>query len=371
MGNALTGSALDEVLARAQAAPFSLSRDELAALLRLRPGPEREAFHAAARAVRDRVSGPNVYLRGLLEIGTRCRKDCLYCGLRRSNSHTVRYEMAPPEIVRLAVRVYELRLGSVVLQSGEVQSAKHTAVVEEMVRRIRSLTSPDFAIVLSLGEQSEETYARWRAAGADRYLLRIETSSSAFYRTLHPATHRWEVRKNCLSTLKRLGYQLGTGVMMGLPGQTAEMLADDIIFYRRIHADMIGMGPFLPHDETPIRESPLTETERLELGVNMVAATRLYLHTCNIAATTALQALSPQGREQALLAGANVLMPNFTDDAHRRAYQLYPGKPIVDEVSGEEPLSALEASIRSIGLSIAWGLPGTPPHYLADRNPAE
>lgn len=356
-------SSLPELLERAEAAPYSLTREELVWLLRLRPGREREAFHAAACRVRDRVSGARVFLRGLLEIGSVCRKNCLYCGLRSGNPNAERYQLSAEEIIASALQVYRMRIGSVVLQSGEIDTPEHTALIEKIVRTIREATSPDFAIVLSLGEQSEETYARWRAAGATRYLLRIEASSPALYAQLHPADHLWRTRVDCLHALRRQGYQVGTGVMIGLPGQRLENLADDIRFFREIDADMIGMGPFLPHLETPMKTASMGEEERLCLGVNMVAAARLYLHTCNLAATTALQALAKDGREMALRAGANVLMPNFTDLGHRRAYQLYPGKPVVDEISGATPLERLCHSMEALGLQVAWNEPGTPPHY--------
>ena len=356
---------LPGLLQRAEAAPYSLSREELAWLLRLGPGKEREAFHAAACRVRDRVSGPNVYLRGLLEIGSVCRKNCYYCGLRSGNPQAERYRLSGETIIESALQVFRMRIGSVVLQSGEIDSPEHTAFIENIVHRIREETSPDFAIVLSLGEQSEESYARWRAAGATRYLLRVETSSPALYAKLHPEDHLWRTRVDCLRALRRQGYQVGTGVMIGLPGQSLEDLADDILFFREVDADMIGMGPFLPHLETPMKTAPASEEERLCLAVNMVAAVRLYLHTCNVAATTALQALAEDGRERALCAGANVLMPNFTDIGHRRAYRLYPGKPVVDEISGETPLQRLCASIEALGMKVAWNVPGTPPHFRA------
>ncbi|MGI6495496.1 MAG: [FeFe] hydrogenase H-cluster radical SAM maturase HydE [Kiritimatiellia bacterium] len=357
-----------ERLERAAARPGALSRDELARLAALRPGPERDAVLRAAYGVKLRQTGPVVYLRGLVEIGNRCSKNCLYCGLRRDNARIHRYQIDEDGVVRMARRAWDLRYGSVVLQSGEIASPANTGRIERIVRAIRAFAPEEaFAIVLSLGEQAEETYRRWKEAGATRYLLRIETSNPALYRTLHPdGGHDWAARRDCLRALRRLGYQTGSGVMIGLPGQTAEDLADDLLFFRDEEIDMIGMGPFLPHPDTPLGSVRVDETRQLELGVNLVAALRLFLHDRNIAATTALQNLAPDGREQALLAGANVMMPNITDMPFRRDYQLYQ-KPCVDEISPLDDgsgLSGIEKRVRSIGESIAWDTPGTPPHFL-------
>ena len=351
---------------RAVAAPGALGRGELARLLSLRAPDDRAALRAAALEVRRRYTGDAVFLRGLVEMGNVCRKNCLYCGLRRDNSRTHRYQIPEEEAVRMAKWSCESGYGSVVFQSGEVQSEENTARVERIVRAVRAGCGPDFAIVLSLGEQSRETYARWRAAGADRYLLRIESANPGLYRSLHPEDHLWERRRDCLVDLRELGYQLGTGVMTGLPGQTADDRAGDILFFREIGADMIGSGPFVPNPETPLADAPFDPAEALETALDFVACVRLHLHDCNIAATTALQVLASDGRERALLAGANVMMPNATDAVYRRDYQLYKGKPCLDETSGQ-CRACLEARVRRIGGEIAWRRPGTSPHYLARR----
>ena len=352
---------ISAILAAAQSAPYSIPREALASLVALRPGGVRDAFLAAAYAVKLRQTGPRVFLRGLVEIGNVCSKNCFYCGLRRGNALVHRYQIPEDDVVRMARWAYEHRFGSVVLQSGEIASDANTDRIERIVRAIRAFAAEEeFAIVLSNGEQSEDTYRRWKDAGATRYLLRIETSNPALYGTLHPADHDWTARRDCLRTLKRLGYQTGSGVMIGLPGQTFDDLAGDILFFRDEDIDMIGMGPFLPHADTPLGTAAVDNARQLELGVNMVAAARLFLHDRNIAATTVLQNLAPDGREQALLAGANVIMPNVTDMDFRRDYQLYK-KPCIDEVSpGAGP--SLNDKIRAIGETIAWGLPGTPPH---------
>ena len=249
------------------------------------------------------------------------------------------------------------------LQSGEIESDENAERIVRIVRAIRAFGGEGFAVVLSLGEQSEEVYRAWREAGAARYLLRIETSNPALYRTLHPADHSWERRRDCLRALRRLGYQVGSGVMIGLPGQTADDLAGDIGFFADEDIDMIGMGPFLPHGQTPLGSVAVDRERQLRLGLDMVAATRLQLHDRNIAATTVLQVLAPDGREQALLAGANVMMPNVTDVAYRRDYRLYEDKPCLEDTS-EQCLGCIERRVASIGERIGWGSPGTPPHYL-------
>ncbi len=355
-----------DAIRRAMAAPGALGRGELARLLSLRTAEDRAALRAAALEVRRRHTGNAVFLRGLVEIGNSCGKDCLYCGLRRSNAAVHRYAIPEADAIRMAKWSCDSGYGSVVFQSGEIQSEGNTDRIERIVRAVRADCGPDFAIVLSLGEQSRETYARWREAGADRYLLRIESSNPELYRSLHPVDHSWERRRDCLAALRELGYQLGTGVMTGLPGQTAEDLAGDVMFFREIGADMIGSGPFVPNPETPLAGAPFDPKEALETALDFVACVRLHLHDCNIAATTALQVLAPDGRERALLSGANVMMPNATDAEYRRDYQLYKGKPCLDETSGQ-CRACLEARVMRIGDRIAWRQPGTSPHYLARR----
>ncbi|MBR2838053.1 MAG: [Kiritimatiellae bacterium] len=347
------------VLARAASRPLALSRAERAALLSLDGDGEVRALFDAARSVKAAVFGPGVALRGLIEAGNVCAKDCLYCGIRRSNGGVARYRLGADEIVRLAEGAAAQGYASLVIQSGEIESDEQTCMVEEVLRRIAPL---NLGVTLSLGEQDEAVYRRWREAGAARYLLRIETSSEALYRRLHPAGHSWERRVECLRALRRCGYQVGTGVMCGLPGQTAEDLADDIGFFADMDVDMIGMGPFIPHPGTPLAGEPLDAGARLLLGLKLIAVTRLHLHDVNIAAATALQALAPDGRERGVLAGANVVMPNVTDAAHRRLYQLYANKPCLDE-SSDRCKGCLERRLASIGETVLHGLRGDSLHY--------
>ena len=354
------------LIARAEAHGRELAVGEIARLLApSAPEAERELF-AAARRVRLAEVGDKVYPRGLIEVSNLCRRDCRYCGIRRSNAEVRRYSLAPAEILADVRRAVDLGYAAVVLQGGERVDGEFCAFIEETVRAIRALPRAP-GITLSFGEQSLEVYRRWRAAGAARYLLRIESSDPALFRRIHSSESDFETRAAALGRLREAGFQVGTGVMIGLPGQSVEMLARDIDFFRRIDADMIGMGPYIPHPATPLgAEFPADAADRarrLALGVRMIAVTRLVLRDVNIAATTALQTLDPvRGRELGLLAGANVIMPNVGDTRHRRDYQLYEGKPGMDE-NAEAIRRALERSVAAVGGTIAYGEEGVPPHY--------
>ena len=344
-------------------APRSLSRQDL---VRLLEWPDARELFAAAYDVKSREVGRAVSLRGLVECGNICAKNCLYCGIRRDNRNVHRYRMSADEIVRRAELAFEAGYGNLVLQSGELESEENTAFIERVLHRVRERFGDGFGVTLSLGEQSDDTYRRWRDAGAHRYLLRIETSSPELYARLHPAGHSWRRRRECLRSLRRNGYQVGSGVMCGLPGQTIDDLAADIEFFAEEDLDMIGMGPYIPHADTPLGRdaqwTPDVAARRLELGLRMIAVTRLHLRDVNIAASTALQALAPDGRERGLLAGANVIMPNVTDVKYRSDYLLYEGKPVDDENSCGSR-EALERSISAIGEGINWNMRGDSPHW--------
>lgn len=301
-------------------------------------------------------------MRGIIEMGNVCAKDCYYCGIRKSNASLARYQLSVADVMRMAERNAAQWYASVVLQSGEIESEAHTQYIEECLRGICPL---GLGVTLSLGEQSEETYRRWREAGAERYLLRIETSNPDLYAAIHPSDHSWTRRVECLRALRRCDYQVGTGVMCGLPGQTAADLARDVAFFGEMDVDMVGMGPYLTHPDTPLAASSPQETdvERLERGLDLIAVTRLYLHDVNIAATTALQALAHDGRERGILAGANVMMPNVTDTEYRRRYQLYAGKPCLDE-NATLCRGCLERRLAAIGETVNYGQRGDSPHYL-------
>ena len=341
--------------------------EDLAVLLGADTPADMASLFAAAHAVKLRELGPVVYLRGLFELSNVCTKDCYYCGIRRSNSQVQRYTMPVEEVVAGARWAFEQGYGSVVLQAGERRDPKFVDMITELVTRIRALSNNQMAITLSMGEQSEDTYRTWLAAGAERYLLRIETSDPDLYARLHPADHSWEHRRDCLRLLHSLGYQLGSGVMIGLPGQTLEHLARDILFFEQENVVMVGMGPFIPHADTPLRDSlgcfVVKKRKQLDLALRMVAVTRLYMPDLNIASTTALQALAPDGRESGLLAGANVIMPNLTGIQYRSSYQLYDGKPCQDESPGQCH-GCLAARVTLVGEKIAYGQRGDSRRFL-------
>lgn len=357
--------AIDAILERASARPRSLSLAELATLVALTDEREVAAVRKSAYAVKCRYHGRRVVMRGIVELGNVCAKDCLYCGIRKSNAAVERYRLSVDDVVRMAEANAGMGYASLVLQGGEVEGDANARFIEECLRGISHL---GLGVTLSLGEQEDGVYRRWRDAGAARYLLRIETSNPDLYARLHPSGHSWRRRVECLRSLRRCGYQVGTGVMCALPWQTAEDLAHDIAFFAEMDVDMIGMGPYIPHPDTPLAAvaPAMPNAERLRLGLNMIAATRLYLHDVNIAASTALQALSPDGRERGVLAGANVIMPNVTDTPYRRKYQLYAGKPCLDE-NAALCRGCLERRLAAVGESVGYGWRGDSPHYLTRK----
>lgn len=354
---------MNEIFSKAIALPRVLSHSELIQFLEWEN--EKELF-AAAYKVKVREIGKKVSLRGLIECGNFCAKNCLYCGIRKDNKNVRRYRMDADEIICRAETAKNYGYGNIVLQAGEIESEENTVFFENVLRKIHDKFGDEFGITLSLGEQTDDTYRRWRAAGAHRYLLRIETSNPELYAQLHPDGHSWYRRRDCIRSLRRNGYQVGSGVMCGLPGQTFADLASDIKFFADEDVDMIGMGPYISHAQTPLGENVIWTRQladhQLQLGLRMIAVTRLYLHDVNIAASTALQAIDSTGREKGLLAGANVIMPNVTDIRYRTDYLLYDGKPIVDE-NGCEVREKLDKNISALGEEINWNKRGDSPHW--------
>jgi len=345
------------------AAKTVLGRDDLVKLLGATRPDEVEAVRAAAERVLLENCGDGVYLRGLVEASNACACDCLYCGIRKSNRNVHRYTLDADEIMDCARQCADYGYGSMVIQSGERADKKFidliTGVVERIKTETRSEKQPEgLGITLCIGQQSFETYKRLYQAGAHRYLLRIETTNPKLFARIHPAGQSFESRVECLAMLRDIGYQVGTGVMIGLPGQTLADLAGDILFFARHDIDMIGMGPFIPHPDTPLGGEPVAEVpDRVRLALLMIAATRLKLRDVNIASTTALQALDPVGREKGLKFGANVIMPQMSPTEVRQDYQLYPGKPCLDE-NAKECQSCLDMRIEFAGRRIgyhAWG----------------
>lgn len=347
-------------------------REYLMGLLSASTKKGTDSLQKAADSARKKFVGNKVYFRGIVEFSNICEKDCFYCGIRKGNANVERYRMDEDEIVKCARWAFSKRYGSLVLQSGESTRRGSIDFVVKAVERIKKETSrmdpkgKGLGITLSVGEQKKKTYEEFFGSGAHRYLLRIETSNPGLYRKLHPPGHSFGNRVRCLRDLKEIGFQVGTGVMIGLPGQTAGDLADDLLFFREMDADMIGMGPYIPHKDTPLythsRGWEKRKKKQLRLSLNMVAAARLLLRDVNIASTTALQVLHPFGRELALRHGANVIMPIITPARLKRHYFLYDGKPCVDE-DPEACMECLTQRITGTGREVGWGEYGDSPHY--------
>jgi len=344
----------------------ALNKEDLIYLLKIEDKSEKEILFKKAYDEKVSNVGNNVYFRGIVEFSNICEKDCLYCGIRKGNSDVDRFMMSKEEILSSAEWAWKSGYGSMVLQSGERSDASFIDFVEEILYEIKKLSNGELGITISLGEESRETYERWYRAGAHRYLLRIETSNPDLYSSLHPEDHIFENRIKAIKDLRDIGYQVGTGVMIGLPGQTVSDLASDIMFFKENDIDMIGMGPYIPHNLTPMADSlgdfEKIKEEQLELALKMIAVTRIFLKDVNIASTTALQALNHVGREMGLQAGANIIMPNVTDTKYRKGYQLYENKPCLDENSSM-CRGCLSRRVDGIGESIGFNEWGDSPHF--------
>lgn len=305
-----------------------------------------EDLYRRADAVRREAVGDDVHLRGLIEFSNFCRNDCLYCGIRRGNRQVHRYRMSEDELVETATRAAALGFQTIVLQSGEDLhfDQSHMCRIIEQIKRL------DVALTLSVGERDYGDYKAFREAGADRYLMRIETTDRDLYHRLNPGMS-WNRRHECLLMIRELGYELGSGIMVGLPGQSVESIADDLLYLKDISIDMAGIGPFIPHPETPLA-GEMGGT--LELALRTMAVMRLLMLDINIPATTAMESLHPQGRILALQAGANVVMPNVTEGEYRRLYELYPGKICVNDTP-THCRSCIGLKIKSIGRTIGQG----------------
>jgi len=344
----------------------NFTKEDIVELLQLK-GTERTVLLKHAQKVKEEVVGKKVFFRGLIEFSNICSKDCLYCGIRKSNKKVVRYNASDDEILAACRFAWENRFGSVVLQSGEIASPTFLNRVDSLLKKIKQLSNNELGITLSCGEQTLETYQRWFESGAHRYLLRIESSNPELYHKIHPKTkkHSFEKRLKALQFLRETGYQLGTGVMIGLPFQTIEDLADDLLFLKKTDIDMCGMGPYIEHEHTPLyeyRHLLKSKQERFDLALNMIAVLRLLMSDINIAAATALQAIDPAGREKALAVGANIIMPNLTPCNYRKEYLLYEDKPCLDE-DAELCRNCLEARIELAGCEIGYNEWGDSKHF--------
>lgn len=349
-----------------------LTEDELRFLMSVTDEEQLQLIYKKAYEVKAKYVQPVAYYRGLIEFSNRCIKNCNYCGIRRENDKTERFDMNREDIIKMAQWAYDHEYGSITLQSGERCDDVFVDYVVDLIRDIKAIGDGSLGITMCVGEQSEEAYRRMREAGASRYLLRIETTNKELYHKIHPRDelHSFETRVECLRRLRRVGFQVGTGVMIGLPRQTEEDLVNDILFYRDMDIDMIGMGPYVVHHDTPLGQEALAmgiddeagKLRRIQLGLKMIALTRLFLKDVNIAATTALQALDPLGREKGLAAGANILMPIITIPEHRAKYLLYDNKPCVDD-NADKCKDCLTRRVMSIGDTVGWKKNGDSKHY--------
>lgn len=350
----------------------TFSREEIVRLLSAGTEEKGQLYNKAAEVKAQNV-GNVVYFRGLIEFSNICSKDCYYCGIRKSNHEAKRYNLSDEEILNAARFAFESNYGSVVLQGGELSGPAFAKRITNLVKGIKQLSGDKLGITLSVGEQTPEVYRQWFEAGAHRYLLRIESSDRDLYYRIHPKdeSHRFEQRLQALYDLKDAGYQLGTGVMIGLPFQTIEHLADDLLFMKALDIDMCGMGPYIEHADTPLwqyRGLLMPLEERFNLALKMIAVLRIMMKNINIASATALQAIDPIGREKALKIGANIIMPNITPGAYRNDYKLYENKPCTDEEAADCK-NCLEARIHMSGNRIGYNEWGDSLHFRDKQNP--
>jgi len=327
----------------------TLAATELRELLLTMDAADEEALFSAAREVRRETVGDVVYLRGLIEFTNYCRNDCLYCGIRRSNARACRYRLSDEQILACCDQGHELGLRTFVLQGGE-DSGFGDDHICALVAAIKE-RHPDCAVTLSIGEKSRESYARYFAAGADRYLLRHETSNPAHYRRLHPPELTIENRKRCLDDLRDIGYQVGCGIMVGSPYQTVDNVVEDLLYMRDFEPHMVGIGPFVPHGDTPFAHMP---AGTLEDTLRLLAIVRLMLPEVLLPATTALGTIDPTGREKGIRAGANVMMPSLTPLDVRGDYLLYDGKVGVRDQAADV-MRDLEERVEAAGCGVDLG----------------
>ena len=292
-----------------------LTKEEIITLLL---SSDSDVLFQAANEVRQTYIGNDVYLRALVEFSNICRCNCFYCGLRSENKNISRYRLSKEEILDVAQKATSLGFKTIVLQSGE-DSFYSIDYLSSIISEIKKY---DIAVTLGIGEKTKEEYKLLKDAGTDRFLLRIETTDENLYQNLHPHMS-FENRKKCLYDLKELGYETGTGCLVGLPNQTVESLADDILFFKELDADMIGIGPLIIHPDTPLNSF---NNGSFILALKVMAITRLIMPDINIPATTAMETLNPNGQIIALQSGANVIMPNLTPEKNRNQYQIYPDK---------------------------------------------
>lgn len=302
--------------------------------------PDGNDLYDIAHKIRVDNCGHFVHLRGLIEFTNFCKRQCLYCGINSKNKNIQRYRLDEKQILDSAKLAVNLGLKTIVLQGGEDDYFS----TDKMCKIIEKIKSLNLALTLSFGEKTKEEYRAYKNSGADRYLLRIETTDENLYRALHPNSD-FKNRINCLYTLKELGYETGTGIMTGLPGQSAESIANDILFFKKLNADMVGLGPFIAHSDTALADEKSAD---VELALRVMALVRINLPKINIPATTAMETILAGARLKALKSGANVVMPNITPDSQKANYNIYPAKQGINALNKEE-LNKLKNEITSIG----------------------
>lgn len=308
----------------------SLDREQWIQLLSERSEETDQYARDLGNKVRQQIYGNDIYVRGLVEFTNYCKNDCCYCGIRRSNKNAQRYRLTEEDILLCCQQGYELGFRTFVLQGGEDGYYTDERLLS-IIHKIKA-EYPDCALTLSIGEKSEESYRDYREAGVDRYLLRHETADEKHYGKLHPSSMSCEHRKNCLRTLKKLGFQTGAGFMVGAPYQRVENLADDFLFLKELNPEMVGIGPFIPHQDTPFHGE---KSGTLEDTLFYLALLRLMLPYVLLPATTALGTIHPKGREMGVLSGANVVMPNLSPVSVRKKYMLYDGKICTGDEAAE------------------------------------
>lgn len=322
-----------------------LSKDEYLYLIQNRKCIEEYLWKIADKKARE-IYKDSIFIRGLIEFSNYCKNDCLYCGIRRSNKSASRYRLSLEEIVSCADMGYDLGFRTIVMQSGE-DMFYSDEVLSSIISKIKK-NHPDIAITLSIGERSFESYKKLKEAGADRYLLRHETANKSHYEKIHPKEMSYENRIKCLENLKVLGYQVGCGFMVGSPFQTEEDLAEELLFLKKVNPQMVGIGPFISHKDTPFKDK---ENGTVEMTLFMLSLIRLTLPNVLLPATTALGTLDPLGREKGIKAGANVIMPNLSPVGVRKKYSLYDNKICTGEEAAE-CIACLKTRINKTGYKI-------------------
>lgn len=330
-----------------------LTAEEFHRLLANRSEETDQYARELANQVRQEVYGNKIYVRGLIEFTNYCKNDCYYCGIRKSNRNADRYRLTEEEILTCCENGYELGFRTFVLQGGEDPYYTDERM-ESIIRKIKK-GWPDCALTLSIGEKSYDSYKRFKEAGADRYLLRHETADAVHYGQLHPETQKLSERMDCLWNLKKLGYQVGAGFMVGSPGQTDDCLAEDLVFLQKLKPQMVGIGPFIPHHDTRFAQEPAGS---VELTLYLLSVIRIMLPKVLLPATTALGTMDPRGREKGLERGANVVMPNLSPVKNRKAYELYDNKICTGEEAAE-CRGCLSRRVESVGY-----------HLVSDRGDA-